>query len=205
MRILFAVARLAAGALGLAAVIATYAAAQMPINPFNFFGYFTIQGNIVFLIVILIAAAFGFAGRTQPGWLLFLRAAATYMIIVGLVYNTLLIGLAGGVAVPWANHVLHVVIPIYALLDWLLFGDRPPLPWRRFWFVLIYPLVWLGVVLIRVGTDGMAFYPFLNFNKIGGGATALYCIAIAIGFAVFGLVVWALSRVHILKPGRIPA
>lgn len=202
MRYLFAAVRLVFGGLGLAAVIATFevSARHSVINPFNFFGYFTVQGNIIFLVVALVTAAYGFSGRTQPALLIYLRAAsATYMIIVGIVYNTLLVGLEGGVVLGWSNTVLHVVIPIVALLDWLLFGDRPPLPWKRFWLVLIYPFVWLAVVLIRVGTDGMSFYPFLDFNKLGGGAVTAYCVGIAVGFALFGLAVWALSRVRILK------
>lgn len=200
MRLLFAVLRAVAGILGIAAVVATFAAAKQPVNPFNFFGYFTIQGNILFLLVMLVTAGYGFAHRAQPEALFVIRGAvATYMIIVGLVYNTLLVGLEGGVAVPWANVVLHVVLPIFALVDWVLFGDRPALGWRRYPLILIYPLVWLGVVLIRVGTDGMSFYPFLDFTTIGGGATALYCIAIAIGFAVVGAGVWAVSRAQLLR------
>ncbi|HEY5319801.1 MAG TPA: Pr6Pr family membrane protein [Galbitalea sp.] len=204
MRLLFAAARAAAGILGLVAVIVTFAvtASRGPINPFNFFGYFTLQSNIGFAIVMLALAVDGFANRRQSELLLLTRGCvATYMIIVGLVYNTLLTGLEGGVTVVWANIVLHVVVPIYALVDWLFFGDRPPLPWKRYWIVLVYPVVWLVVVLIRVGTDGMSFYPFLNFNdpKLGGGGVALYCVVIAIGFAAFGALIWVLSRVRILK------
>jgi hypothetical protein len=120
------------------------------------------------------------------------------MIIVGIVYNTLLVGLPGGVELAWANTILHVVLPIYVLLDWVLFADRGPVAWKRFWVVLIYPLVWLAVVLVRGATDGWVPYPFLN-PKLGYGVVSLYVIGIAVGIAVFGAIVWAISRVRILN------
>jgi hypothetical protein len=198
----FAALRGAMGVLALVAVVATFAAsaAKAPINPFNFFGYFTIQTNIGLALVLIVLAVEGFTGRT-PSPLLRLTSASffAYMLVVGIVYNTLLIGMAGGVLLPWANTVLHVVLPIYALIDLVLFGDRDPLPWKRFAFVLIYPLVWTVVVLIRGATDGWVPYPFLGPSQ-GYGVVALFCVAIAIAFAAAGALAWWLSRVHILKP-----
>ena len=107
-------------------------------------------------------------------------------------------GWKGG-AVPWANTVLHVIVPIYAAIDWIFFGDRTPVPWNRFWLVFIYPLVWRIVVLIRGATDGWVPYPFLNPSQ-GYGVVALYCVGIAVAIGVVGSGVWSLNRVHILKP-----
>jgi hypothetical protein len=210
MRPLFATIRILFAILGAAAVIATFAAtaAHARINPFNFFGYFTIQSNIAFVCVLFITAIAGFLGHRDHVVLSIARGCvATYMIIVGIVYNTLLTNVDVSIPVPWANTVLHSVLPVYALLDWLLFGDRPPLPWRRLWVVLIYPIVWLAVVLIRVATDGFAFYPFLDFNdpKYGPGGVALYCVIIAVAMVVFGLLIWAISRLRILRPKAVPA
>jgi hypothetical protein len=200
MKVVFAVLRFAAGiAIGVA-IVATYAASVHPVNWFNFFGFFTIQGNIFCGVVFIVSAAFALGGHAQPRGLVFARAlATTYIVIVGLVYNTLLVGTAGGVAVPWANTVLHAIIPLYAAIDWLFFGGRAPLAWRRFWFVLVYPLVWTVVVLVRGATDGWVPYPFLNPSQ-GYGVVALFCVAIAIAFAGAGALVWWLSRYRVLKP-----
>lgn len=205
MRLFFAIIRFLFATLGAVAVIATFVAtaANTRINPFNFFGYFTIQSNIGFICVLYVVAVVGFLGRRQPGALFVIRGCiATYMIIVGIVYNTLLTKVDVSIPVPWANLVVHSVLPVYALVDWVLFADRPPLPWKRFWIVLVYPIVWLAVVLIRVSTDGFSFYPFLNFNdpKYGAGGVALYCLIIALGIALFGLVIWGISRLRILRP-----
>lgn len=205
MRLFFAIIRFLFASLGAVAVIVTFAAtaARTQINPFNFFGYFTIQSNIGFICLLYVVAVVGFVGRRQSGALFVIRGCiATYMIIVGIVYNTLLTKVDVSIPVPWANFVVHTVLPVYALGDWILFADRPPLPWKRFWIVLVYPIVWLAVVLIRVATDGFSFYPFLNFNdpSYGPGGVALYCVIIAAGIAIFAVAVWGISRLRILRP-----
>ena len=46
----------------------------------------------------------------------------------GVVYNVLLAGLEGGVSLAWANSVSHIVLPLYAALDWVIFSDHSALP-----------------------------------------------------------------------------
>ena len=201
MKLVFAGLRAIAGVAGLTAVVATFAdtASRTAINPLNFFGYFTLQSNILTAIVLLVVV---FRGRSHSRGLVLARACVTtYIIIVGLVYNTLLVGTpgGGGVELPWANFVLHVAVPIYVAIDWIFFGDRTRLPWNRFWLVLVYPIVWLIVVLVRGATDGWVPYPFLS-PALGYGVVALHCVGISAAIAVVGAVVWALSRVRILKP-----
>lgn len=202
MKQLFAILRLAIAIAGIAAVVGTtYDTAQRAtINPFNFFGYFTIQSNVIAIVVFLAAASLTFRRRRQ-GWAIsFARGAATtYIVIVGVVYNTLLVGLEGGVSLPWANFVLHVLMPLYAAIDWIFFGDRVKLPWNRFWLVLVYPIVWLIVVLIRGATDGWVPYPFLDPAQ-GYGVVSLFAIGIAVAFGVFGSLVWWLSRLRVITP-----
>ena len=201
MRILFASLRLFFAAAGGTAIVATTVdtASRVTINPFNFFGFFTIQSNIIAVVVFLVLALATFAGQPTSKPLQLARACATtYIVVVGIVYNTLLVGLEGGISLEWANWVLHVALPIYAAIDWILFGDRSKLPWNRYWIVLIYPIFWIIVVLTRGATDGWVPYPFLD-PSLGYGVVALYCIAIAIAIGVVGAGVWALSNVRILK------
>lgn len=199
---LFAILRLVVGAAGFVAIIATLfdTASRVPINPFNFFGFFTTQSNILTAFVFVMLAVNAFAGRTASTALQFARASVTtYIVIVGIVYNTLLVGLEGGISLEWANTVLHVIIPLYAAIDWVFFGDRKPLPWNRIWVVLIYPLIWLVVVIVRGATDGWVPYPFLDPVQ-GYGVVALYAVGIAVAIGVVGAAVWALSRVRIITP-----
>ena len=90
------------------------------------------------------------------------------------------------------------VLPLYGVIDWVLFADRPPLPWRRLWLVLIFPLVWLVVVLIRGATDGWVPYPFLD-PASGYGSVAVYCLAILAFTVLAATGVWAVSRLKIIR------
>ena len=80
---------------------------------------------------------------------------------------------------PWVNVLLHIVVPIAAALDWVLVPDREPLRWSALWTVLIYPLVWLTVVLVRGAMDGWVPYPFLDPER-GYGAIAVTAVVIAV-------------------------
>jgi hypothetical protein len=202
MRLAFAVLRITAAVISLAAIAATFfdTAARTAINPFNFFGFFTVQSNIFTAIVLLVVGVAGFSRRKRSHRLdLAFAAATSYIVVVGVVYNTLLAGQAGGIDVPWANTVLHVIVPIYVALDWLLFGDRRRIPIKRLWIILVYPIVWLLVVLLRGATDGWVPYPFLA-PATGYGSVAVYCVLIALVIAAVGLLVLWYSRVRVLKP-----
>lgn len=90
-----ALARLTMVALVVAAVVATVAeaASRTTINPFNMFGYFTVQANIILAAVYVAVAVpvlrWRSAGRPvqlADGRLVLARAcAATYIAVVGVV------------------------------------------------------------------------------------------------------------------------
>lgn len=200
MRIV-AVIRLLVALAGGTAIVATLidTASRTPINPFNFFGFFTMQSNILTVIMLLVAAIVGFAGRPHSaGFALFRACVTTYIVVVGIVYNTLLIGLEGGITLAWANTVLHVAIPLYVALDWIIVGDRPAMPWSKLWVVAVYPIVWIGVVLVRGATDGWVPYPFLD-PALGYGVVAAYCVGIAVAIIAVGALVWWVSRIRLLR------
>lgn len=204
MKILFASLRSIAAAAIVVAIVAQFmrTASGTEVNPFNFFGYFTMQGNIIAAVAFALSAIFIFSKRAQPRWLSYLRALATViMAIVGIVYNTLLAdaGLDGAFNVPWSNDILHIWIPIYAVADWVLFGDRIKLPFARLWVMLIYPVIWLVVILIRGATDGWVPYPFLD-PASGYASVAVYCLIISAITILFGYGAYAVTRVKILKP-----
>lgn len=198
-----AVARLLVAALVVAAVVATAveAASRTTVNPFNLFGYFTVQSNLVLAAVLGVLGARGLrrdAPSATPTAVAVRACAVTYVLVVGLVYATLLapLGAAGGVPVPWANVVLHVVTPLAAAADWLLAPDRRRLPGRTVLLALAYPLVWSVVVLVRGATDGWVPYPFLDPAQ-GYATVTLYVVAIAAVVAAAAGAVVAASRLPV--------
>lgn len=196
MRVAVASGRFAIAAAVLVAVAATFWTARQPVNPLNFFGFFTIQSNLGAAAAEVVAGIGVLRGRSPA---VLLRAATTtYILLTGVVYNTLLTGVAGGVALPWANTTLHTLVPAAVVLDWIVARDRPALPWRRLPAVIPYPLLWLIVVLVRGATDGWVPYPFLS-PSLGCATVAAYCGAITAAVLVFAALVWAASRLPVRR------
>jgi polyferredoxin len=194
--VVLSLARLAFATTAIVAMTYQFAtSADTSFRQANFFGFFTIQSNLILAAVYLLSALAP-AAPGEPTRSLVRAAATTYIVIVGIVYATLLapLGVAGGVPVPWANVVLHVVTPLYGIVDWLASRDRDRLPLDRLWVVLLYPAVWLVVVLLRGATDGWVPYPFLDPEQ-GYAAVAGYCLVILVAFLVVGAVVLWGSRV----------
>jgi hypothetical protein len=204
-----AVLRLVVAALVVAAVLATVleAAGRTTINPFNLFGYFTIQSNII-LAAVLVVTGVGLLRRrsTSQATVVARAASTTYIVIVGLVYVTLLapLGAVGGVPVPWANAVLHVVTPIAAVVDWLAVDDRRAVPLRSLPVLLGYPVLWTAVVLVRGATDGWVPYPFLD-PVDGYARVALFVLLILAVFLAVGAGVLRTSGLRtVVRTGTTP-
>lgn len=209
--------RITAAVLILAAVVAQLARTtanavengqHLPTVIWNFFSFFTVESNVFAAIVLVIAAIRGWTAREErdPAWLaVALAAVSTFMIITGIVYNLLLRGieLPQGQTVPWSNEVLHVVGPLFLVLDVLFAPRRRGLPWAAIGIVVMYPIVWAVYTLVRAnlvtnpgtGDPWWYPYPFLNPHvQDGYGGVAIYIVGIAIAFAVVASGVVAIGR-----------
>lgn len=209
MRVAFGIGRLAAAGAGIAAIVgqlitsldywALQGVENIPLSITNFFSFFTILSNVGAIVVFLVGAYFLFARKgADPVWYNLVRASiATYMIVTGIVYNLLLRGieLPQGSTLEWSNEILHVVVPVLALLDWLFTPGRLPIEWNQLWKILVFPIVWAIYTMIRgpftpnelTGQPFWYPYPFLNpFTSHNGYfSVAFYIVLIA---AVIGLV-----------------
>jgi hypothetical protein len=180
MHLVTAALRLLVAALVVVAVVATLVSTPSVV-PVNFFGYFTVQGNLIGAVVALVGAVRLLRGTAPTtAWMVVRWCASTYLVVVGVVYWALLapLGAAGGVPVPWANLVLHALVPLLALIDLLLAPDRLRPPLRSLPAVLAYPLVWTTVVLVRGATDGWVPYPFMDPSQ-GGGVLSAWIALVA--------------------------
>ncbi len=118
----------------------------------NFFSYFTIESNLMGVLALLLGTLVlpGAAGR--DGVDLFRGAATLYMVITGIVFALLLAPLGNDVAltaVPWDNTVLHYIMPVVLLADWLVDPPARPVPFTRALIWLVYPIAYLAYSLIR--------------------------------------------------------
>lgn len=189
----------------------------------NFFSFFTILSNLLTVVVLLWAATwFWLRGRDsvppEPRALaIALACVTTYMIITGVIYNTLLRGipLPQGTTVAWSNEVLHVVAPLFLLVD-LFVSARPRcLGWGVIGISLVFPLAWVVYTMLRgpLVTDpstGAAHwypYPFLDPSSATSGGplgVAAYVAGIALGIAVVaaGVVAVGRRRDHVVADTR---
>lgn len=167
----------------------------------DYFGYFTNLTSLLTSGVLIATGLLSLRRRSIPAPLISARAVAVAcMIIVGVVYNVLVPGT--GSAPAWVSVALHTVFPVLLVLDWILIGDRAAMPWRRLWLVLPYPVVWLGIVLVRGITDGWVPYGFLLPER-GSMSLTLHVVGLLAALLASGSLVWALSRVRGLgTPGR---
>lgn len=218
MRIAFAVVRPLVVVLMVAAVVAQLARSIQYTSAgggsvagllVNFFSFFTIDSNVLGLVVLAIGAVLLVVRRgDDPGWFTALRAAAvTYLVTTGVVYNLLLrnIPLPQGTTVAWSNEVLHVIAPAYLLIDWLFAPGRTPLRLRTVWGIAAFPIVWAVYTLLRApiaadpvtGKQPWYPYPFLNPATSPNGylSVAFYVVLIAVVILAAGYgVVWISRR-----------
>ncbi len=184
------------GLLGLSAVVTEIATIveRGTFNASNFFSYFTIESNIIAVVVLLLGALYTYAGKKSV-WLDYFRGAATfYMIVTGIVFAVLLSGITGVelTAVPWDNTVLHYLMPVAIAIDWLMnppvrrFSYRQALAW------LIFPILYLIYSLSRGAIVGWYPYPFLNPANGGYEQVLVTSMIILLGGLVL---VFLVSRV----------
>ncbi|WP_295786453.1 Pr6Pr family membrane protein [uncultured Microbacterium sp.] len=163
-------------------------------NPFDFFGYFTNQTSALTAALLIVIGLLATTDRRVPpaltvAW----GVGVACLIVVAVVYNGLVPGT--GSAPPWVSIVLHAVFPALVVVDFATASDRPALPWKRLWWVLPYPLLWVAVVLLRGATDGWVPYGFLLPER-GLASLVLHVVGILLLLLVAATGVWALSRVR---------
>jgi uncharacterized membrane protein SirB2 len=167
----------------------------------RFIAYFTIQSNLLVAVATTLLARDplrdGAAFRA-------LRLAGTVGITVtGLVHFFLLRPLLTLDGADWvADKMLHMLVPVLAVVGWFAFGPRPRVDSRAIAVAFAWPIAWLAVTLAVAGATDWVPYPFLNFREEGGGSVVVVCLGIT---ALFAALIagfrWADRR---LAPSRQP-
>lgn len=200
------IARLVAAGTAVAVVLVAYGLrlAVGDGNPFDFFGYFTNQTSSLTALVLIAVALRQLSDRGIPEALAIAWGVGTAcLIVVAVVYNTLVPGT--GSAPPWVSVILHIVFPVFVVVDFASASDRPRLRWRALWWVLPYPCLWLAVVLVRGQTDGWVPYGFLLPER-GPLSLVAHVVGILALLVLAAVGVWGLSRrrdrAHLMRAPR---
>lgn len=170
-------------------------------EPTEYFAFFTIQTAMINIVVLLAGGVMALHLERDTRLYTAIRASIfSYAIVTGVVYNLLLRDVPnddGYVGPVWPNESLHVWIPIYIALDWLLTPGRVRIAWSTLWLAVSYPLIWVGVTMVRGALTGWYPYPFLEPDGPNGivGVVA-YVVGIAAFIVVLAALAVVINRVH---------
>ena len=180
-------------------------------RPFEYFAFFSIDSSIFAGIVVLLSGIWLLQGKAETDRQNILRLIVTVsMIIVGVVYHALLGDSAVApedIGYEWPripNLVIHTWAPIAIAIDYLLSirGAKPKL--RKALWVVVYPLIWLFLSIIRGLADDWWPYWFINPGSEGGVVGMItYILLIAGGFISLGFIVLGLrlGAMKLLRTG----
>jgi hypothetical protein len=187
--VLVRVARLAFAGLAIAAVVA---AIRVTGSLADFFSYFTIESNLLAIVVLVVGGTLDPQGRR---WV-YLRGAATlFMVITGIVYAVLLAHAEVGLTSPWINDTLHRVTPVVMLVDWIAFSPWTRGSYRAALGWLIVPVAYFAYSLLRGAAVHWYPYPFLNPGHPGGyGRVVIYAVVLAVFMGLLALAINAIAR-----------
>ncbi len=157
----------------------------------RFISYFTILTN---LLVAITTTTLALGQDVAPRWWRVLRLNAIVGIVVtGLVHWFLLrplLDLSG--ADYLADKLLHVVVPLLAVIGWVAFGPRDKVERSLLLPSLIYPVGWLVYTLLHGAVSGWYPYPFLDVGLHGYPAALAACAGVAL---LLVALTWAAIRV----------
>ncbi len=162
--------------------------------------YFTLQSNILIGVAAVYLLADGLvrarvrhaAGGVRVA--AYLRGIAMLAIsITGIVFHLLLAPLLE--SVDFNSHILHTIVPIMFVLDWLVFAEKGRFRFREVPVWIVYPLVYLAAtLLVAAFHDGFYPYPFMDASANGYAYVARMSGILVAAFVVLGVVYVAVDR-----------
>lgn len=157
----------------------------------NYFSYFTVLSNVMTVIVMAVGGLVDPPGRN---WQLFRGAVTLYMVITGIIYAVLLSNIDVGVASDWTNDVVHRIMPVVVLVDWVLLPSKTRITEAQSLIWLTFPLVYGVYSLIRGPFVDWYPYPFLDPRTQGYPAMVVGIVVLTVAFVLMALAVNAVGR-----------
>ncbi|MBC7304268.1 MAG: Pr6Pr family membrane protein [Nocardia sp.] len=158
----------------------------------NYLSYFTIESNVLSVIVLLVG---GVLAPQGPRWQTFRGAVTLYMLITMVVYAVLLAQVDVMLTDKWINDVLHRILPLVLLLDWLFVTMarrlRPTPALIGAW--LIFPVLYGVYSLIRGPIVDWYPYPFIDPRTQGYVSLAIGLVVLLVVFVVLAVAMASLG------------
>jgi hypothetical protein len=162
-------------------------------NAANEFAYFTEQSHLIVAVTCLLLAI-----NLDRDSTLFRTArltGVTAIVITGVVYHVLLSGNDHYTGWRWVGNTdLHTVVPIMAVLGFILFGPRGKITPRIVDLTLIFLVAWGIFTAIRGAIVGWYPYGFIDVNAKGYPRVLLNSLGLAIAYIAIGFLCLAIDR-----------
>lgn len=143
----------------------------------RFIAYFTIQSNI--LVAIAATSLARDPARDGRRWRVLRLAGLVGITITAVVHFFLLRPLLDLDGLDYlADKLLHMVVPVLAVACWALFGPRPRITRREVGLAIVWPVVWLAVVLVMGGVSDWYPYPFLDPDEDGWAGVVISSVGV---------------------------
>ena len=169
---------------------------SLPETIVRFFSFFTIQTNI--LVAICFTCLW--LGPKSTWGLFFSKATNStaitlYILIVGLVYNVILRFLwAPTGSQKLVDELLHLLIPLFVLLYWIVFVTKKELQYSTIFPWLIFPSIYLIYTLIRGALFDFYPYPFIDVNALGYSEVIRNSFCMLLAFLFFGMILITVGK-----------
>jgi hypothetical protein len=145
----------------------------------NVFAFFTIQSNIIVGITSFLLAL-----RTDRTSIVFRVARLTGIVAITITFVVFHVAIAHLFEFEsWslvADRLLHAIVPILAVVGWLMYGRRGLAPRRVMWLSLVFPVAWCIFTLIRGELVGWYPYHFIEVGALGYTKVAVNCLSVAV-------------------------
>lgn len=159
----------------------------------RYISYFTILTNL--LVAICCTTLLWKPGNKFFSGQKTLTAITVYILIVGIIYNSILRFLWKPEGLQrLVDELLHTVIPIMFFIYWIAFVTKNKLNWHVIFPWLIFPLVYMIFVLVRGTSSGFYPYPFINADELGFKKVIFNAAGITMAFAAVSLVLVAICN-----------
>lgn len=168
----------------------------------GYFSYFTIESNVLGVIVLLIGAI---RDPRDRRWQVIRGAATLYLLITGVVYAVLLAKVDVMLTDQWINDILHRILPIVMVLDWILVPVTLGITRALIGGWLIYPVGYGAYTLIRGPIVDWYPYPFIDPREQGYVSLVIGLVILTGVFALLAVAVAALGALVDRRREPIPS
>ena len=170
--------------------------ASVPETIVRFFSFFTILTNILVAICFTVIWI-----KSKNKWELFFlnnktqTAITLYILIVGIVYNVILRFLWAPTGFQKvADELLHLVIPLLVFVYWIFITKKINLKFNDIFLWLIYPFVYLVLILIRGHFNDYYPYPFVDVIQLGYKTVFINTFFVILAFLIVGILLIGISK-----------